>query len=108
MSNPVTFYIDSDLYSQCELLIDNGEFFSDSEIVDFATRLFYYQARINGLKPKYIKHDRGVKKSIRVNQYILNYFVEYGRFKKTDLVDYALDYLFECRKKFTEERSIFE
>ncbi len=108
MANPVTFYVDSDLYEQCKGLVDNMEFSNESEVLEFAIHLYYYQINIKGFQPRLIKHDRGIKKSIRVNQYLIDYFVNTGIFKKAEIADYALDYLIQCRIKFNTESSFFE
>ena len=108
MSNPVTFNVDRDLYTKCCELIDAKEFKSDSEMIDFAIRIFYYQIMVKGFKPKLIKHDNEIKKSARVNHYIVDLLVNTGMFKKNELANYALAYLLECRMKFDEECNIFE
>ena len=108
MANPVTFYVDSDLYEQCKGLIDGKEFNNDSEVLEFAIHLYYYQINIKGIQPRLIKHDHSIKKSVRVNQYLVEYLVNTGMFKKAEIADYALDYIIQCRIKFNTESNFFE
>ena len=108
MTNPVTFYDDSDLYKQCDGLVDGKEFAKESEVIDFAIRLYYYQIKIKGFQPRQIKHDHGIKKSIRINQYLVDYLIDTSILKKGEIADYALDYPLQCRIKFNTEGNFFE
>ena len=93
MASPFTVYVRPDLYEWCETKVSEGRFRSFSDVVDYAMG-FYFDSimrdRVKGVTK--IPRGEAIKKSVRVNQYVMDGLMAMGFFDRAEIVDYALDY----------------
>ena len=93
MASPFTVYVRPDLYEWCETKVFEGRFRSFSDVVDYAMG-FYFDSinrdRIKGVTK--IPRGEAIKKSVRVNQYVMDGLMATGFFDRAEIVDYALDH----------------
>lgn len=90
----VGFFITDANINWCESEIDKGHYSTLSDIVEFALRDMLLGIR-EDYRPE--KHRRGhkVRKSVRVEAWIMDSLLATGIFQKSELADYAIWYLRE-------------
>ena len=93
MVDPSSVYVRRDLYEWCETKVSEGRFRSFSDMLDYALG-FYYDSVQTGRIGNVEKIRRGdaVRRSVRLNQYVVEGLMATGRFDPPELADYALDF----------------
>lgn len=93
MVTPTTFHIRSDTYAWCEMKVSVGRFKTFSDMLDFALGIYLDSIEREGMKsiPKLTRVDL-VRKSARVNTWVMDRLMETGFFERSEIADYALDF----------------
>lgn len=101
MDKPSTFNISDESFNYCNKLIEEGEFDNISDIVNYSMHIFYDYIRIKGVQSKLLKRSNPQKKSIRVNETVLDGLINTGFFSVSELADYSIAFLVEWRSNFS-------
>ena len=93
MGDPVSVYVRRDLFEWCETKVSEGRFRTFSDVLDYAMG-FYLDSIRTGRVKSVMKIPRGesVKKSVRVNGYVMEGLMGTGFFDHSEIADYALDF----------------
>ena len=93
MSSPIAVYIRRDIYEWCETKVSQGRFRTFSDILDYAMGFYLDSITTGRVKTvmKIAKRER-VRKSVRVNEHVLEGLMGTGLFDRSEIADYALDF----------------
>ena len=89
MAKPVGFSVSSDNIEWCTREIAEGRYENFSELVEFAMRLLLLEIR-NGAQPVPKRHGKRVRKTVRVNEWVLDRLLETDMFDRSDIADFAI------------------
>ena len=89
MGKPVGFSVAAENVEWCNSEIQSGRYETFAEIVDFSMRLLLLEIH-NGEQPLPRRHGKRVRKTVRINQWVLESLMETGFFDRSDVVDYAI------------------
>ena len=104
---PMTVTVRLDRYTQCQHLIEAGEFENISELLRFAMRAYY--DRLRRERPtsvELVRRGEGKSIQVRLDEAVVDGIVAMGLMARSDICDYALDYyLNEYRRGIQRSRS---
>lgn len=90
----VGFFITDDNIRWCESEIELGHYSTLADIVEFALRDMLLDIQ-DGYKPGIHRRGHKVRKSVRVEVFVIDSLLETGMFSKSEMADYAIWYLRE-------------
>lgn len=93
MSNPISVNVRRDIFEWCETKVSEGRFRTFSDILDYAMG-FYYDSISTGRVKTVVKMAKGegVRRTVRVNEHVLDGLMGTGFFDRIEIADYALDF----------------
>lgn len=93
MASPMTIHIRGDTYAWCERKVSEGRFKTFSDMLDFALGLYLDHIGKEGLRSvRKITRTGLVRKSARVNPWVMDQLESTGFFERSEIADYALDF----------------
>lgn len=91
--------IDSSNHQKCTELIEDGDFIDFAEIVGYSLRFFRDYIEHHDVKSiSKINREFVTGKSVRINERVMEDLMKTGFFKKSEIVDYSLDFYFKYRE----------
>lgn len=90
---PMTVTVRLDRYTQCQHLMEAGEFENISELLRFAMRVYY--DRLRRERPtsvELVRRGEGKSIQVRLDEAVVDGIVAMGLMARSDICDYALDY----------------
>ena len=90
---PMTVTVRLDRYTQCQHLIEAGEFENISELLRFAMRVYY--DRLRRERPtsvELVRRGEGKSIQVRLDEVVIDGIVSMGLMARSDVCDYTLDY----------------
>lgn len=89
MARPIGFSVSTENMEWCEHELAEGRYETFSEIVEFALRLLLLEIR-NGAQPVPRRHGKRIRKTVRVNDWVLDQLMGTDMFDRADIADFAL------------------
>ena len=90
---PMTVTVRLERYTQCQHLIETGEFENISELLRFAMRVYY--DRLRRERPtsvELVRRGEGKSIQVRLDEVVIDGIVSMGLMARSDVCDYTLDY----------------
>ena len=93
MSGSKTYYLSSRIVERAQPMLDCGRFDSVSELCRHAVRCFQEWLDSDGEHEiAHVRRTRDYKRSLPLNQWVLDRIMEHDVVSEAEVVDYALDY----------------
>ena len=89
MARPIGFSVSTENMEWCERELAEGRYETFSEIIEFAMRLLLLEIR-NGAQPVPRRHGKRIRKTVRVNDWVLDQLMGTDMFDRADIADFAL------------------